>query len=177
MNQNYDVLNEACEGCGSKTFPQDLYTDLFNHSWQMICPRCFDSRYSTKHNSYYDKMVVLNKELLSEKEFVKVKGKYIVIANSFPYLKDSGEHITTEDKLLLGEMALEGFISSKIIRKFNIHKQEMKTCDQVLPAEVGGQKAHIISITAHVTFKSWLEYLEHEMFMYMRKELKNMLIH
>jgi len=176
MNQNYDVLNEACEGCGNPTFPQDLYTDMFNNSWQMICPRCFDSRYAGDNKRYYEKMVVHNEALMDEKAFNKIKTAYIVIANSFPYIKESESLITTEEKLLLGEMALKGFITDKITRKFDIIKQEMKTNDQALPEEAGGKIAHIVSITAHVTFKSWIEYMEHEMFMHMRKELKNMLI-
>jgi len=171
--KEFEVLEDICEACGEHTDPSDLYTDLFNKAWQMRCPRCFYSIYSGDEKVYYNKLKPIVDGLLDQRKFNVVKSSFIVIANSFPYLRVDSSLLSLVDKKQCEELAIKAFNSKKIQNKFTLIRMDMKSNEKVLPS---GSLTFVVSITAHVKFNSWLEYMEHEAYMHMRKELANMII-
>ena len=170
--KRYNELDDVCEVCGRTTFTGNLYIDLFNSSWRAICPTCFDVLYYANAKKYYSMMKEIL-PILSEKEYDKVKSDHIVIVNAFPYIITGDWSVSIVSEL--EQKSSDLFIGSeKIQRKFEVVNAQSKSSFKTDPL---GREALIVAIRAWVKFKSWLEYMEHEAYMFMRKECDNMIIH
>ena len=164
-----EFIKNTCEWCGSYNEPQEMYVDMRNHMWIVVCPLCFIKKNKNQESAYYKRVkeVIGNRQLLKSREFDKVKNSVIAIADSFPYLKPEGSIFTPEEKESLLMETVKKFSSSeKIKNKFILVDMKAKTADEKLPEGV----AHIVSIVAKVKFKTYMDYLEHEMYMQFRRE-------
>jgi len=163
-----EQVGGSCENCGKREHPDELYTDIFNHSYRMICHKCFYNLYGDIHGekSYFRKVYNIDPRVLSYKTFREHNKDVIVVANAFPYFKKS---FFSEDEIRAYKELSVGFFlgSAKINRKFKIVKSDCKANEQITPLD---EFALIVGIRAWVRFNSYLEFLEHELHMKFRKE-------
>lgn len=163
-----EQVGGSCENCGKHDHPDELYTDLFNHSYRMICHKCFYNLYGDMHGEkgYFRKIYDINPNIISYKTFKEHNKDVIVIGNAFPYFKNN---FFTEDEIrAYKELTAKFFLGSeKINRKFKIIKSDCYAKEQITPLD---EFALVVGMRAWVRFKSYLEFLEHEMSMRFRKE-------
>jgi hypothetical protein len=165
MASKIETVSGVCEMCGSLNNPEDMYVDLFNSNWTLECSRCFYSRNEGRESDYYDRVKVVRPEVLTAKKYNKINKAMIVVADSFPYL--SQDNFSVEDKSHLFQEAVDKLVKSK------------KFISKFIPVNVAGKSQEhaypdgnmfVVSVRAYVKFRSYLEYLEHEMYMQFRKE-------
>ena len=164
-----EYVRNICEYCGKPEEPSELYVDMFNKSYRMICQTCFMQMYGSivGEKKYFRKIYEIDPEILSYKTFNKHNKDMIVIANAFPYYKD-GLFFGTEETSRLRQDTIKMFLGGKKINsKFKIIKSDCKTSEEVTPL---GGVALIVAIRAWVRFNSYLEFLEHELYLKFRKE-------
>lgn len=163
---NIDVVDGQCEKCGLFFEPKNLYVDLVMASWCLKCQRCFYKDNASDLDSYYKKAKSVIPEVYSRKEYDKHCLDYTAIGDSLVY---TGPEITDAAlKNKIGnELARDYFTSSKISSKFHIINSQYSFAENKTEE---GEKVILLMLKAKVQFKSYLEYLEHEMYKAFRKE-------
>lgn len=175
--KHYHELDNLCEVCGKMEFAGNLYMDIFNEAWIAMCPDCFYKLYSREPENYYSRMKKVGVDLKTERQYERVKNAKIVIVNAFPYIVEDGTSKEFDQQAIdqLEKQSCDLFIGSeKIKRKFNVYNAQ---CKSSIKTDTTGAPALIVAVRAWVNFKSWLEYMEHESYMFMRNEIDNMIIH
>ena len=171
MSKAPEFVNGMCELCGSPTPSNTLYVDMFNNTYALECPRCFYSRNSGDVPAYFDRVKSAVTNVYTEKQFNKHKKAMIVIGDAYVYVKEGTGNVMfsdTEKNSCLQDAMLKMFDSEKIRRKFERVKVEYRLNEQMEE----GQCILKIAIRAYVRFNSYLEFLEHEFYMFFRKEIK-----
>lgn len=165
-----EYVSEVCEYCGKLEQPTELYVDLFNNAYKMICHTCFLQRYGSLEGEkkYYSKIFTIEPKLISYKTYKNHNKDVIVIANAYPYYKQDHTFFETGEIERLKDATINSFLgSSKMNRKFHVVKVDCKTSEQITPLN---GPALIVAVRAWVRFKSYLEYMEHELYLKFRKE-------
>ena len=167
-----ELHSGICELCTRKTDPENLYVDLFNQSFILVCPKCFYSRYQDKDKDYFQKVYQVLPDVLSYKTFKQHNKDKTVIANTYPYFKHEGIFLTEKERSDLIKSTTDRFYSlEKINRKFKVVKTGVKTSEQVNPEGV----LFLVALVAWVKFNTYLEFLEHEMFKKFRRDCPTIL--
>lgn len=159
-----EVIQGTCEVCHDYVGNDNLYIDLINHLYAVECPKCFYENHEGDVKRYYEKIKEIKPDIYSEVQFNKHSKAYIVIANAFPFIT-SGK-LSEYDRDKYSTQAIKSFIETpKMIKKFRVIEVKMKH------TETDGM--FIVSVTAKVQFRSYLEFLEHELYMLFRKEIQS----
>lgn len=168
MKTNIEVITGDCELCGSKNDPVAMYVDQQNFMWCVVCPKCFYKRYGANDKLYYAKAINNVPNLLTYKEFKKHMKGSIVIGDAYPFFKEGGKFFSEMEKESAGKKVVDEFVNNcKIKNKFNIDNVQYKTVEQV---SKGKGVVLIVGIRAYVRFKSYLEYMEHELYHAFRRD-------
>ena len=156
-----EYITGKCETCGEVGTPTDLYVDLVNSVYVLEWQDCFYKRNAVVVGEYFARAKEIIPDLLKEPQYNKLSKAYIVIANAFPFIK--GDDMTAQAKEGCIAEAVQAFVATqKMKKKFKVVDMMAKT------AEDGNML--IVSLTAKVKFQSYLEFLEHELYMRFRKE-------
>lgn len=168
MNQPIDFVSGKCEICSSVNNPEDLYIDLQNNMYHMVCPTCFYKQYNGNDKIYYHKIISTVPDLVSYKVFKKNNKGMIVIANAYPFFKEGGKFFHETERESACQEAVNKFSKGvKIKNKFELVNLQYKSAEQV---NKGTGVVLIVAVRAYVRFKSYLEYMEHELYMKFRKD-------
>jgi len=165
-----EYVRDICEYCGKPEHPTELYVDMFNKSYRMICHTCFMQMYGTLagEKKYFRKLYNIDPSITSYKVYKQHNKSVIVIANAFPYYKQDHTFFGVDETERIKQQTINMFLGSrKINNKFSIVKSDCKAGEQATPLN---GVALIVAIRAWVRFKSYLEYLEHEMYLKFRSE-------
>lgn len=169
MNQRkIENVTGTCEECGSRNLPQNLYVHLYRHMWQLICPTCFYRKYNNLkgEKEYYSESLIDCPDMLSYKAFKRHNKAMIVLGDAYAYRKEDARFFSDTEKSDCLADALKKFESDKLKAKFNIVNVQSKTNEQI----VNGGVTLIVAIRCYARFKSYLEYLEHEMYLKFKKD-------
>ena len=166
MNQTEQITG-VCEMCGCIVQPEDLYVDLFNSIWSLECEICFHQRNNGRVKEYFNRIKEVIPDIMTESKFDKLKKANIIISNAFVYIKNSG-NFTVEEREHLINLSADRFTRSKKVQeKFKVINVAGKVHEQI---NEGGVKMLVVAIRAKVKFKSYLGFLEHELYMKFRKD-------
>lgn len=169
---NPEMHDGKCELCGKQNIPENLYIDLLNNQWTLICPKCFYSKNQDREKEYYDRVKEINPDIMTESEFNKTSKRVIPIGNTYPYFKANHKFMPVQEKTMVVDLTLKHFFGlEKINRKFFIKNAKAKCSEQVQDEGV----VLLVAIVGKVRFNSYLEYLEHKMFEEFRKECQTVL--
>lgn len=172
MTAPTEMHDGRCEVCGSSNNPENLYTDLFNNQWSLVCPTCFYKKNNGNVSAYFDRVKQVTDDVMTEKQFNKTAKRVIPIGNTFPYFKEGAKFIPVPEKTELVDNTIKHFFGlQKIRNKFTVLQAKAKCSEQVEPNGV----IFLVAIVGKVKFNSYLEYLEHRMFEEFRKECKTLL--
>lgn len=156
-------MKAVCENCMNKTAGGNLYVDIDNNEYIFICPKCFDKKYKSNAGEYYNKAKRVDKRIYSEKEYKSHEKDTIFIGY--------GEALMfTEFLPVVGieqfkKEVFKRFMCEKVKRKFIVkamHEKDSVSFD-----------TYRIAYKAEVRFTSYLEYLEHSVYMQFRKEVED----
>ena len=161
---DHKTIGNRCEVCGDIVGSTNLYVDIVNNIYALECQKCFYSQYNSNVKKYYEKVKGIIPDVLSEAKFDRVKKGCIVIADAFPLLK--GAAISKQNKENFSKDAVKNLIESpKMLRKFSPVEVKIKTAEDI--------GTFIVAVTAKVRFRSYLEFLEHELYLRFRKETES----
>lgn len=161
--KDHEIAQGECEVCHQYVGNDNLYVDIINHVYALECPECFYKNHEGDVNRYYEKIKEIKPDILSKAQFNKHSKGFIVIANAFPFIVNGAVSLTEKESY--SDQAIRNFLETKkMIRKFTPIQVKMKHSEQV--------GMFIVLVTAKVRFRSYLEFLEHELYMLFRKETK-----
>lgn len=150
-----------CEKCGSHVSAENLYVDLYQHQFTLVCPQCFYKRNQDNDKHYFVRVKEVVPDIPTYKEFGKIFNDPIAIGNTYPYLKTEGTFMTVYEKTMITDDILKHFFGlTKIKNKFHVLKAESKCSEQI----IDGAVIFLVAITAKVKYKTYLEYMESKMF-------------
>ena len=172
MSQNIEMHDGRCELCNSMNHPENLYVDLFNNQWSLVCPKCFYNRNQNKDKAFYTRVVEILPDIMTADEFYNNKNKTIAIGNTYPYFIQGAKRLAKVDKAFLVDKTLAHFYSLEKLHNKFIAVQVKSKCSEQLDAT---GLIFLVAIVAKVKFKSYVEYLEHMLFAQFRKECKTIL--
>jgi hypothetical protein len=160
-----DIVDGKCEMCGMIVHPQDLYVDVLLHAYSLVCQVCFYKRNSGKEKEYYERVKEIIPDVYTEKQFNEHRKDVTAIGDALVFTGEIND--ATMKNKIGNEMAKDYFTSPKISSKFFFETsqysfQTIKTLD--------GGEAELLMLKAKVRFKSYLEFLEHELYLMLRKE-------
>lgn len=165
-NNEPEFVHGFCEMCGTEHNNRDLYIDVFNNLFTLECPTCFINR--TKNEQDYYERIKYIVPVFTKQQFDKLKNHPIVIGDCMPYLKDE-PFLSTEVDDCVKNALKRMFDCQKIKNKFEPVDVKFKTGTEKTD---NGLYVLKVVISASVKFRSYIEYLEHEAYMYFRKEVK-----
>lgn len=169
---NPEFNDGMCEKCGSYTSPENLYVDMYNNQFTLVCPSCFYKRNIREEKGYFLRVKKVVDNIPTYREFGLNNKEVIAIGNTYPYLKTGGTFMSDMEKTDIVDKTLKHFFSlQKINNKFHIVKAESKCSEQI----IDGSVIFLVAITAKVKFKSYLEFMEHEMYKKFRADCPTIL--
>lgn len=165
VDRKVDMASGICESCGLMVEPRNLYVDIILDSYSLQCPVCFYRRNAKDVAGYYQRVKKIIPDVYDKDEFNKHKLDVTAIGDA---ILMAGEITDAAVKQAVGnELAKEYFESLKMSSKFKFKSsryafQTTKT--------VEGQAVQLLMLKAVVQFKSYLEFLEHELYKKFRLE-------
>jgi hypothetical protein len=156
-------MRAICENCMAKTAGGNLYVDIENHEYIFICPKCFDKKYKSNIGKYFERAKHIDSRIYTAKEYSKHKNDTIHIGYGEALMFDVFLPVVGIEQFK--KEAFGRFMCEKVVRKFivkNLYEKESTTMDSFR-----------IAYKAEVKFSSYLEYLEHSVYMQFRKEIKD----
>jgi len=165
LNKNLDLADGQCESCLIIVSPQNLYVDLDHGAYSLKCPHCF-YRDNPDPIGYYNKAKTVIPDIYTEKEFNEVRNDITAIGDALVYTGREIMDGMVKNKIG-NELAKEYFDSTKKSNKFNYVSKQFAFQPMSLD---DGQKVELLMLKAKVQFRSYIEFLEHEMYKAFRKE-------
>lgn len=156
-------IKAMCESCMARTAGGNLYVDIDNNEYTFICPKCFDNKYMRNVQAYYDRAKRIDSRIYSEKEYNSHKNDTIHVGYGEALMFESFLPVVGIEQFK--KEVFERFMCDKVKRKFvvkSLHEKESVAFDSFR-----------IAYKAEVQFTSYLEYLEHSVYMQFRKEIED----
>ena len=175
LHDKVELVEGICEMCGTRVNKNDLYVDLFNNTFALECPSCFKSRNETDVEGYADRVRTCLPNLYSEREWGKHKKALIAIGDAYIYMKDkeAGSNIAYFEKTEIDSCkvdAIKKMLDSRKIRsKFTCVNTEVKITEE--PSD--DTAVLKVLVRSYVRFNSYLEFVEHELYMHFKSQVKS----
>lgn len=172
MSQQIEMHDGRCELCNSLNHPENLYVDLFNNQWSLVCPTCFYKRNQSHAKAFYERALDVIPDLMTPDKFNASEKMQIAIGNTYPYFVKGAKRLAKVDKAFLVDKTIAHLYSlEKMKNKFTFDQVKSKCSDQIQDEGL----VFLVAIVAKVRLKSHIEYVEHELFKQFRKECKTIL--
>ena len=165
LKENLDLADGQCESCSIIINPQNLYVDLDHGAYSLKCPHCF-YRDNPDPVAYYHKVKTVIPEIYTQKKYNEVHNDITAIGDALIYAGRDVSDVVVKNAIG-NELAKEYFDGEKKSRKFIYVSKQYAFQTQLLD---DGHKIELLMLKAKVQFRSYIEFLEHELYKAFRRE-------
>jgi len=157
---NLEKKHSMCDFCGVMMFTKDIYVDYTLDDYTGLCREHFYRKYENNITGYYNLVKYFDDTVITENEFELKKNIQTGIHYEFNFPEREYGYFDEDNKEKFRRITYNDIITEKSSHKFefiNIKKSENYLND-----------VFILRYDLKVLFKSYLEYLENQLFLSLR---------
>lgn len=157
---NLDKKHSMCDFCGVMIFTKDIYVDYTLDDYTGLCREHFYRKYEKNITGYYNLVKFFDDSVITENEFEIKKNIITGIHYEFRFPQIEYGFFDEENKEKFRQITYGDIVTEK-----NMHKFEFI---DIIKSEESTDDIFILRYDLKVLFKSYLEYLENQLFLSLR---------